>query len=157
MAIRQPYTLQVSKKDYPEIYWKEKSFLTINNIITRVWTIIFMVNAIVFLLLSMPFTVIFSNVLIALGIAFSIIFPFKAPAYFTTKEFKKYDWGVKVNPKKPKEEDEYDVIIVGSGIGGLTCGALLLKRGYKVLVLEQHYKVGGYCSSFKRGDFVFNN
>ncbi|MEM2636806.1 MAG: NAD(P)/FAD-dependent oxidoreductase, partial [Candidatus Korarchaeota archaeon] len=34
--------------------------------------------------------------------------------------------------------------------------ALLAKRGYKVLVLEQHYLVGGYCSSFKRGGFTFN-
>jgi len=59
-----------------------------------------------------------------------------------------------VNPQKPKGEDEYDVIVVGSGIGGLTCGALLSKRGYKVLVLEQHYQVGGYCSSFKNKRFV---
>jgi len=48
------------------------------------------------------------------------------------------------------------VIIVGSGIGGLTCGAFLSKRGYKILILEQDYQVGGYCSSFKRGDFTFN-
>jgi len=38
----------------------------------------------------------------------------------------------------------------------LTCGALLSKRGYKVLVLEQHSQVGGYCSSFKRNGFTFN-
>jgi len=38
----------------------------------------------------------------------------------------------------------------------LTCGALLSKRGYRVLVLEQHYIVGGYCSSFQRRGFVFN-
>jgi len=61
-----------------------------------------------------------------------------------------------VNPQKPKGEGEYDVIVVGSGIGGLACGALLSKRGYRVLVLEQHSQVGGYCSSFKRKGFVFN-
>ena len=55
-----------------------------------------------------------------------------------------------MNPKKPKGEGGYDVIIVGSGIGGLTCGALLSKRGYRVLVLEQHSQVGSYCSSFRR-------
>ncbi len=79
-----------------------------------------------------------------------------APAYFITKEFKKYDWSVEVDPQKLKGKNEYDVIIVGSGIGGLACGALLSKRGYKVLILEQHYQVGGYCSSFKRKGFVFN-
>jgi len=80
----------------------------------------------------------------------------KAPAYFATKEFKKYDWRVEANLQNPKGADEYDVIIVGSGIGGLTCGALLSKRGYKILVLEQHHQVGGYCSSFERRGFVFN-
>lgn len=156
LIIMQPYTLQCSKKDYPEIYWKEKSFLAINNIITIVWVGVFLVNAAIFLLLSLPFTVIVSNILIAFGIAFSIVFPLKAPVYFAIKEFKKYDWGVEVSPRKSKEENEYDVIVVGSGIGGLTCGALLSKRGYKVLVLEQHYQVGGYCSSYQRKGFVFN-
>ena len=156
LVIKQPFTFQVSKRDYPEIYWKDKSFLAINSLITIVWAGIFLSNAVIFLLLAKPFTVAFSNILIALGIAFSIVFPLKAPAYFVSKEFKKYDWSVNVNPQKPKKEDEYDVIIVGSGIGGLTCGALLSKRGYKALVLEQHSLVGGYCSSFKRKGFVFN-
>ncbi len=154
LITKHPFTLQVSKRDYPEIYWKDKSFLAINNIITAVWAIIFIANATIFLL-KMPFTVALSNTLIALGIAFSIIFPLKAPAYFASKEFKKYDWRVEIT-QKPKEENEYDVIIIGSGIAGLTCGALVSKRGYKVLVLEQHYQVGGYCSSFQRKGFVFN-
>jgi all-trans-retinol 13,14-reductase len=156
LIVKQPYTLQVSRRDYPEVYWKDRTFLAINNIITAVWAWIFLVNASIFLLLRMPLTLILSNLLIALGIAFSIFFPLKAPSYFVSKEFKKYDWKIEVDPKRPKGEDEYDAIIVGSGIGGLTCGALLSKRGYKVLVLEQHHQVGGYCSSFKRGGFVFN-
>jgi all-trans-retinol 13,14-reductase len=156
VAIKQPYTFQVAKKDYPQSYWKDRSFLLVNNLITIVWAGIFLLSAMIFLFLSMPFTVILSNILIGFGIVFSIIFPFKAPAYFTSKDFKKYDWHIEVNPQKPKLDDEYDVIIVGSGIGGLTCGALLSKRGYKVLVLEQHSQVGGYCSSFKRNGFTFN-
>jgi len=156
IIIKKPYTLQVSKKDYPEIYWKDKSFLAINNIITIVWVGIFLLNAIIFLLLGIPLTVILSNILIAFGIVFSIIIPLRSLAYFTGREFKKYDWSIEVNPQKPKGENEYDLIIVGSGIGGLTCGALLSKRGYKVLVLEQHYQVGGYCSSFRRKGFIFN-
>ncbi|MHA1238419.1 MAG: NAD(P)-binding protein [Candidatus Odinarchaeia archaeon] len=98
---------------------------------------------------------ILSNILIAFGVVFSIIFPLKTPAYFTSKEFKKYDWSVEVKPQKPKGENEYDVIIVGSGIGGLTCGVLLSERRYKVLVLEQHYQVGGYYSSFERKGVYF--
>ena len=156
LIIKQPYTLQVSKRDYPEIYWKDKSFLAINNIITGIWTVIFIANATIFLLFNIPFTIIVSNTFIALGIISSVVLPLKATAYFVSREFKKYDWIVEVNPHKSKRENEYDVIIVGSGIAGLTCGALLSKREYRVLVLEQHCQVGGYCSSFKRKCFVFN-
>jgi len=156
LLVKQPFTLQCSKRDYPEVYWRDKGFIVINNLITAVWAIIFLVNALLFLLLSKPYSVILTNSLIAFGIAFSVIFPLKAPTYYVTRGFKKYDWRVEVKPHEPKEPDEYDVIIVGSGIGGLTCGALLSKWGYKVLVLEQHYQVGGYCSSFERRGFIFN-
>ena len=74
LIIKQPFTFQVSKRDYPEIYWKEKSFLTINSIITGVWVVIFMANAITFLLLNKTSAVILSNTFIALGITFSIVF-----------------------------------------------------------------------------------
>lgn len=156
LIIKQPYTLQVAKRDYPEIYWKDKSFITINTIITVAWVGIFLVNVIVFWLLTEPLTVVVSILLIVLGIIFSIVFPVRAPAYLQTKKYKKFDWSIDVDPQRLKGENEYDVIIVGSGIGGLSCGALLCKRGYKVLALEQHYQVGGYCSSFKRKGFVFN-
>jgi all-trans-retinol 13,14-reductase len=156
LVIKQPFTFQDSKRDYPEIYWKDKSFFRINNIITIVWSGVFLLNSVIFLLLAKPLAVLPSNILTAFGIAFSFIFPLKAPAYFALKEFKKYDWSVEVKPQKPKEEKEYDVIVVGSGIGGLTCASLLSKRGYRVVVLEQHSQVGGYCSSFKRNGFVFN-
>nr|MDO8100045.1 NAD(P)/FAD-dependent oxidoreductase [Candidatus Njordarchaeota archaeon] len=156
LVAKQPFTLQVSKRDYPEVYWKDKSFIAINSLIMVVWTVVFGVNAVIFLLLSRPLTIILPNTLIGVGVAFSIIFPLKAPVRMMTKELRKYDWRVDVDPEKPKGEDEYDVIVVGSGIGGLTCGALLSKRGYKVLVLEQHYQVGGYCSSFERKGFTFN-
>ena len=156
LIIKQPYTLQVSKRDYPEIYWRDKSFLIVNHVITAVWAVIFLASAVMFLFLRFPLTVAFSNVLIAVGIAFSIVFPLKAPAYLASREFKKYNWRVNVDDSKPKAGGEYDVIIVGSGIGGLVCGSLLSKRGYRVLVLEQHHQVGGYCSSFMRRGVVFN-
>lgn len=52
---------------------------------------------------------------------------------------------------------DFDVAIVGSGIAGLTCGAFLAKQGMKVLVLEQHYQIGGYTHSFKRRNFHFES
>src|SRR5512139_2400423 len=52
-------------------------------------------------------------------------------------------------------KDTYDVIIIGSGMGGLSCGAWLTHMGMKVLVLEQNVQVGGCCSSYKRNGFNF--
>ena len=51
---------------------------------------------------------------------------------------------------------KYDVIVIGGGIGGLTAGALLVRRGLRVLLLEQGGMTGGYVTSFKRGPFTFD-
>ena len=51
---------------------------------------------------------------------------------------------------------EVDYIIIGSGIGGLTCGALLRYYGYSVLVLESHYAPGGVAHTFERQGFKFD-
>jgi phytoene dehydrogenase-like protein len=54
------------------------------------------------------------------------------------------------------DKDSYDAVIIGAGIGGLVCGCYLAKAGMKVLIAEQHFKVGGYCSSFTRAGFTFD-
>lgn len=50
----------------------------------------------------------------------------------------------------------YDVVVIGAGIGGLICAGLLARDGLRVLLVEQHYMVGGYCSTFHRGAFTFD-
>lgn len=50
----------------------------------------------------------------------------------------------------------YDVIVIGAGISGLVCGCYLAKAGMKVLIVEQHDKPGGYCTSFRRKGFTFD-
>ena len=50
----------------------------------------------------------------------------------------------------------YDAVIIGAGVGGLVCANLLARSGLQVLLVEQHYMVGGYCSTFKRKGFVFD-
>ena len=47
-------------------------------------------------------------------------------------------------------KDEYDVVVIGSGLAGLTSANMLARNGYSVLLLEQHYKLGGMATWFKR-------
>jgi phytoene dehydrogenase-like protein len=44
---------------------------------------------------------------------------------------------------------ETDVVVIGSGIGGLCCAALLARYGYKVTVVESHYHAGGAAHGFQ--------
>lgn len=53
--------------------------------------------------------------------------------------------------------DHYDLIVIGSGMGGLTCAALLARAGKKVALLERHDRVGGYAHAFRRGDYLFDS
>jgi phytoene dehydrogenase-like protein len=51
----------------------------------------------------------------------------------------------------PDLPEQFDAIVVGSGIGGLTCGSLLAQlRGLRVLVLERHFRLGGLTHEFER-------
>ncbi len=50
----------------------------------------------------------------------------------------------------------YDFVIIGSGIGGLTCGALLSKKGFSVLILEKNNQIGGCLQIFSRDKNIFD-
>ena len=52
--------------------------------------------------------------------------------------------------------DQYDAIVIGSGMGGLTTAALLSDLGRKVCVLEQHYTAGGYTHSYEREGYEWD-
>ena len=54
-------------------------------------------------------------------------------------------------------QPRYDVIVIGSGLAGLTTANILGRAGYRVLLLEQHYKLGGMATWFKRpGGHIFD-
>jgi prolycopene isomerase len=54
-------------------------------------------------------------------------------------------------------EDAYDVVVIGSGVGGLVAGATLARLGRKVLIVERHDRPGGYLHSFRREGHEFDS
>jgi phytoene dehydrogenase-like protein len=55
-----------------------------------------------------------------------------------------------------KAADSYDVIVIGSGLGGLTTAKRLSYCGHKVLLLEFHHQLGGLATWFKRKGHIFD-
>ena len=68
------------------------------------------------------------------------------------------DWSsFPIGKRERGNEDSFDAVIVGSGLGGLTCAAAFARQGFKPLVLEKHDRPGGYATTFNRpGGFVFD-
>lgn len=68
------------------------------------------------------------------------------------------DWGsLPVAKAADTGEGQFDAVIIGSGLGGLSCAAAFARQGFKPLVLEKHDKPGGYATSFKRpGGYEFD-
>lgn len=55
-----------------------------------------------------------------------------------------------------RDTTKYDIIIAGSGLGGLVCGYILSKNGYKVLIVEKNPQIGGCLQTFRRGGVKFD-
>jgi 2-polyprenyl-6-methoxyphenol hydroxylase-like FAD-dependent oxidoreductase len=58
---------------------------------------------------------------------------------------------------KVPNRDRYDVIVVGGGMGGLSAGVGLARRGLSVLLVEAHYRAGGYAHAFRRKQYLFDS
>ena len=53
--------------------------------------------------------------------------------------------------------NRYDIVIIGSGIGGLVCGGILSREGYRVCVLEKNKQIGGSLQTFSREKEIFDS
>ncbi len=156
LAAHRPFSADEARHAYPRQYWRSPAFITLHNIITTVWGGIFLLATILLAFGAVKLTGPVPVGLVLAGLVFSFIFQKKGPAYLVAQRFKPFEWHVALSPTAAKQQNEYDVAVVGAGMGGLTCAALLAKRGYKVLVMEQQPQVGGYFGSLMRDKYVFS-
>jgi all-trans-retinol 13,14-reductase len=56
-----------------------------------------------------------------------------------------------------KENNQYDLVVVGSGLGGLACAVLFAKEGYRVCVLERNKQIGGNLQTYTRDKVIFDS
>ncbi|GAA4836817.1 NAD(P)/FAD-dependent oxidoreductase [Algivirga pacifica] len=61
-----------------------------------------------------------------------------------------------ISYKKQKAQEQYDYVIIGSGISGIALAAILGKEGYRCVVLERHYTAGGYTHVFTRRGYEWD-
>jgi len=59
--------------------------------------------------------------------------------------------------QREARDERYDAIVVGSGLGGLACAALLARAGKRVLVAERHDRPGGCAHAFRRHGYLFDS
>ena len=62
-----------------------------------------------------------------------------------------------LNGEISAEKAEADIVVIGSGVGGLCCGGLLARYGQDVLVLESHDIPGGAAHSFNMKGYYFDS
>ena len=156
-----PFTYQYARDDWSPEFWDQPLFRRVNEIITAVWGVFFTIDLVLTIValakpeLKIILVAILPNVLLAPGIIFSLVFP----NWYTRRDVIKgiraqthpFGWDAPAFPTTPPTAvNEFDTIIIGSGMGGLTTGALLAKRGLKILVVEQAHYVGGFCADFRR-------
>jgi prolycopene isomerase len=62
---------------------------------------------------------------------------------------------LKADAAKIGPREAYPVVVIGAGLGGLTCAAYLARAGFPVTVVEQHSVPGGYATAFERAEGKF--
>jgi phytoene dehydrogenase-like protein len=156
--------------DYPESMRESPILRQMLWVLTIVWDAVFLaglaINLVCMLALrgdtSTDTAAIASAALIAAGIVATPFIAILVPRRLESGLVEKGPLSIKWEPPtieigRPLRKNEYDTVVVGSGIGGLSCASLLAQAGMKVMVAEKARLVGGYCQTYDWEGFPLNS
>ncbi len=156
--------------DYPESMRESPILRQAFWVLTMVWDAIILaglaVNIVSMLALrgdsSTSTAAVASAALIVLGIAITPFIVIMLPRRMESGLVEKGPLSIRWVPPvlelgRPMRKNEYDVAVVGSGIGGLACASLLAHTGTKVVVIEKARLMGGYCQTYDWDGFPLNS